>query len=121
MTEWMDYWKFRDGFASILDERYYPLEWLDSQIWAGFVKVMACDDAAILIEIKTYPGGAMEVHGIAATGDKDSIVLKLIPQAEEWGRSNGCDRATIASREGWKTVLKPHGYEPHQLVLRKGL
>ena len=112
---------WRDGFASILDPRFYTIDWLDGQVWAGFTKVFAADDACIVTEVKIYPTGAREVHGIAAVGSMDSIIDQLIPQAEAWGRSLGCITASIASRPGWIKALKPHGYELHQCEIRKDL
>lgn len=120
MAQWHDYLKFRDGFASILDERFYPLPWLDAQVWSQLVKLWCCEDAAILVELRTYPSGAKEVHGLAATGNMESII-GLIPLAEQWGRENGCVVATIESREGWKRALKSYGYVPYQTVIRKEL
>lgn len=115
------YLHFRDGFASILDPRFYTIEWLDGQIWAGLARVWATSDACILVEVKTYPTGATEIHGLAAVGNMDSIIKQLIPQAEAWGRSIGCVSASIASRSGWVRALKSSGYELHQCEIRKDL
>lgn len=115
----MDYLDFRAGFASIIDPRFYTIEWLDQQVWAGFARCWACDDAAIIAEVKTYPTGATEVHGIAATGNLESIVNTLIPLAEEWGRSMGCITASISSRPGWVKALPD--YHLYQTTIRKEL
>lgn len=116
-----DYMKFRDGFASILDERFYYIEWLDKQVISGAYKLLATEDAAILVELKSYPTGAMELHGVAATGNMHSIVSELIPRAEQYGREVGCMIASIESRPGWVRALKGDGYEVHQTCIRKEL
>ena len=117
-ANWAEYLKFRDGFAQLLDERFYPLGWLDQQVFSGALKLWTNEDAAIIAELKAYPGGAVEVHGMAATGDLDAI-RRLIPLAEQWGASNGAILATIASRPGWASALKD--YQMHQVVIRKEL
>ncbi len=104
-----------------MDERYYTLEWLDAQILSGAVQFMASANAAIVVEIRDYPTGAKDVHGLIAAGDLGEIVNELIPLAEQWGREQDCVGAIIESRVGWAKALAPSGYEPHQLAVRKEL
>ena len=118
MNNWSEYLKFRDGFASILDERFYPLWWLDDQVRSGAFRLWASDKAAILAELKTYPGGAVEVHFMAATGDLAEI-LHISPMVEAWGRENGAVIAAIESRPGWARLKKD--YFVYQVALRKEL
>lgn len=119
MDQWEAYQPFRFGFISILDPRFYTPEWLDGEVYTGTYKLFTTDDAAILVELKVYPTELMEVHGVAATGDMGSIVSVLIPQAEQWGREQGAEFASIASRPGWARVLKD--YAVHQVYIRKAL
>lgn len=121
MSQWEAYLKFRYGLSQILDERFYPLEWLDAQMWSHAAKLLWNDTSAIIFELKEYPSGLKEVHGLAAVGDMDSIILQLIPMAEQWGREMGCVTASIASRGGWARALKSHGYELFQTSIRKEL
>ena len=121
MDQWEAYLKFRDGLISILDERFYPAAWLDAEVYAGFVKLFHCDDAAILAELKVYPSELMEVRGVLATGRLESIEDILIPQAEAWGKAEGCFCADISSREGWLRRLRKRGYSLHQVSIRKEL
>jgi len=120
VSDWQEYLKFRDGFLSILDPRFYSAEWLDTQVAAGSYRLWTNDDAAILATIRFYPAGAMEVHGVAATGDLEAI-RALIPLAEDWGRSLGCIIASIESTPVWARILKDDGYMPYQLNIRKEL
>ena len=115
------YMRFRSRFQEALDERLYPLAYLDHLILSGAVQFLATDEAAIIFEVKTYPSGLKDVHGVVAAGDIGVIVEELIPQAEGWGRENGCAGASIASRPGWARELKSKGYEPLQLTVRKEL
>jgi hypothetical protein len=121
VPDWKAYLAYRDKFKEVTDERYYPIEWLDERIVTGIARFMCSENAAIIAEIRLYPGGARDVHGLVAAGDKDEIVNILIPQAEEWGRQNACVAGVVESRPGWARALKPSGYEVSQVTVRKEL
>lgn len=110
------YLTFRHEFAA-LDPDRYPVDYIDHQVAAGAWRCWGNERAAILAEIKTYPSGVKEVHGVAAAGALAEIV-QLIPLAEAWGRDEGCARAVIESRPGWARLP---GYELHQVSVRKDL
>jgi hypothetical protein len=111
------YLPFRDELTA-LDPDRYPAIYIDAQVWSGAWQCWGDGKAAILAEIKTYPSGIREVHGIAAAGDLQSIKA-LIPLAEAWGKENGCARAVIDSRPGWERALPD--YEIHQVSIRKDI
>ena len=117
----MSYSAFRDAFRGVLDERYYPIGWLDERIASGRAQFFRSDNAAVVVELRLYPGGAMDVHGLIAAGEINEIIDELIPRAERWGAEQGCVAAVIESRPGWARALKQSGYEVHQLSLRKEL
>lgn len=112
------YRRFRDAFAALAPD-LYPARYIDEQVSRGFWRCWGNDRAAILAEIKVYPSGLKEVHGVAAAGCLGAIV-ELIPLAEQWGREAGCVRAVIESRPGWERAL-PEGWEVHQVAMRKEL
>ena len=114
------YLRHRSSLAQVLDPRCYTLEWVDSEIAEGRISVRATEDAIILTQVRTFPTGAREIHGMAAAGELPSI-LALIQQAEQWARSQGIEFATVASRPGWQRVLAPYGYQVHQVELQKEL
>lgn len=111
----------RDLIIAAIDTRLYSIDYLDTLIRNGTAQVRTTDRAAIAFASKHYPTGCRDVHGLVAAGDLRDIVETLIPQAEAWGRANGCSGALIESRPGWARILKHHGYEPHQLAVRKEL
>jgi hypothetical protein len=117
---WHEYVSRRDQIAELLDPRCYTIKWLDLQIIDAKAHVFANPEAVIIVEVRVYPAGAREIHGLCAAGDLPAI-LDLIEQAESWGRSEGLDFASVASREGWQRVLESKGYRPHQLEVRKEL
>ena len=137
VPDWAGYVRFRDAFAEATDPAFYPIAWLDAQVLAGAAWPIVGRAAALVVEVRDYPGGARVAHGLVAAGDPGSpdrgpgqaapgaglaeIVAELIPAAEAWGRARGCRLGLIESREGWAKLLRPHGWEPHQLTLRKPL
>ncbi len=118
---WATYCKWREAFAKVIDERYYTLDWLDMRFLNGEVMFWGSENAAIIAEIRDYPTGAKDVHGLIAAGDLREIVEALIPQAEAWGREQGCIGAIIESRPAWSRALEPYGYEVSQVAVRKEL
>lgn len=121
VPDWAGYQTFREQFREAMDERYWPIEWLDERLLAGRAQFMRTENAAIVVEIRAYPGGAVDVHGLIAAGVKDEIINELIPAAEEWGRQRGCTAGVIESRPGWSKAMKSHGYEVSQIAIRKEL
>jgi hypothetical protein len=121
IPDWAGYLRFRDAFAAVMDARYYTPEWLDGELLSGAVTFMRTDAAAIIVELRNYPTGAIDVHGIVAAGDLADVVGVLIPRAEQWARELGCIGAVIESREGWSRALKASGYNVHQVAVRKEL
>lgn len=114
------YHRFRSQFAAMLDERFYTIGWLDEQIETGAARLWSDGNSAIIATLKPYPTGALEVHGLIAVGELDTIV-GLIELAEAWGRRQGAIVACIESRAGWAKPLAAFGYEPFQYTLRKEL
>jgi len=121
VPDWAGYLDFRPAFLEAMDERYWPADWLDSRVLDGRAQFFRTADAAIVVELRQYPGGAMDVHGLIAAGKQKDIVEVLIPQAEAWGKSQGCIAGVVESRPGWARALKPSGYEISQVTVRKEL
>ena len=117
----MTYQRWREAFASAIDDRLHTIGHLDRLLFGGHAQAWFGENAAIVTEIRTYPTGARVIHGLVAAGDLAEICDVLIPRAEGWARSIGCVLAVIESRPGWAKTLKAAGYEPHQLTVRKEL
>lgn len=116
----MNYQTWRLRFLEAVDEDLHPAHWIDAMVAGGKWKFWGNNQAAILAEIKIYPSGAKEVHGVVAAGELDAIKA-LIPNAEQWGRDNGCIRATIQSSPAWARLMRDAGYVPEQLIIAKEL
>lgn len=116
-----EYWnRWRAEFETAIDGGLYDIGMLDTLVGSGRAQCWFGVSAAIVTEIREYPK-ARVIHGLVAAGDLEEIVGTLIPRAEEWARSLGCSMAVIESRAGWERALKPHGWEVHQVALRKDL
>ena len=83
------------------------------QLWPG-------KDSAVVTEIIVYPQ-LKDLHYFLAGGDLDELRL-MRPLIEQWGKSIGCSRVSLAGRKGWeRTFLKDEGYEPKWFILCKDL
>jgi len=111
------YLPFRREFVALAPDKYPP-EYIDGQVYAGLWLCWGDEKAAILAEVKTYPSGLREIHGLAAAGEVESII-GLIPLAEEYGRHVRCSIASIESRPAWAKLLP--GYEVDQIRIVRGL
>lgn len=116
-TGWEAYLPFREEFIALAPDKY-PAAYMDCQVATCVWQCWSDGKSAILAEIRTYPSGLMEVHGLAAAGVLEGI-KKLIPLAEEYGRHLGCTIASIESRPEWARVLPD--YEVEQVRVVKGL
>lgn len=78
------------------------------QIEAGKAQLWVRDNALIVTEIHETPRASI-LHFWLATG-KMEPVLELHREVMEWGRTQGCDRATLTGRRGWLRVLAGLGW-----------
>ncbi|WP_420140142.1 hypothetical protein [Sphingomonas sp.] len=118
---WDLYQKWRPEFAKAIDEDLYPLPWLDVVVACGRAFFISDDRCAALYEVRQYPSGARDIHGLVAAGDLSAIVEWLIPAVEAHGRALGCSGFLIESRDGWSKILKSQGFEKFQTSVRKPL
>lgn len=103
------YLRHRDEILTMLDERFWPREWVEAQIAAGQIGLLANDEALIGYEVRTYPGGATELHGMFAAGDLESIGALVDAICEEAARQ-GITIAAIESRGGWERAFRAKGF-----------
>lgn len=104
----------------LLDERFYPFDWVESEIAANRIGVMHNEAAVIGFETRQYPGGATEVHGLFAAGDLEAI-LALIDDVTAGAGELGITVAAIESRGGWQRALKSRGFKQDRVRLVKEL
>ena len=121
MIDWSSYLRWRPAFSEAMDRRLYRPEWLDARILAGSAQFWQSEHAAAVTEVRNYPTGAYDVHGLVAAGDVTEVRDIIVPQIEAWGRSIGALGIIIESRPGWARVMRDAGFEAHQLAIRKPL
>jgi len=121
MTAWTEYLAWRPAFVAAMDTRLHTPEWLDGRMLAGMAQFWRSAHAAAVTEIRTYPTGAYDVHGLIAAGDVGEVRDIIVPEVEAWARTIGALGIVIESRPGWARALKGRGFEPHQLAVRKEL
>lgn len=97
--------KFDDIAAGVLSNRF--------QLWPNH-------NSAVVTEIVVYPQ-LKDLHYFLAGGNLDELKA-MRPVIEDWAKSVGCTRVTLAGRKGWeRTFLKDEGYMPEWFVLSKEL
>ena len=121
MIDWAGYLTWRTAFAAAMDPRLHTPEWLDARILAGSAQFWRSDRAAAITEIRAYPTGAYDVHGLVAAGDVAEVRDRIVPQVETWARAIGALGIVVESRPGWARALRSAGFEPHQLAVRREL
>ena len=95
----------------------YTAEWLDSRLAEGSAFFFATDKAAMVVELKQYPTGAVVTKAVVAAGEIDRIIEELGPAVTEWGRANGATFEIIQSRDGWAREMRKHGFQEFQRIL----
>jgi hypothetical protein len=120
-VQWCDYLPWRAAFARALDPRFHTIDYLDGRINEGSVRLFACGEAALILELRPYPTGNFDGHVLIAAGDPAAVVGTLRPRAEAWLKSIGALGALVESRPAWARLLGAHGYRTHQLTVRKDL
>ena len=121
VPDWSGYHRFRPQIAEALDPAFYPIDYVDRLLLTGQAQIFLSEHAAMIAELKRYPGGARVAHCLVAAGRMAEITDVIRPRVEAWGRANGCTKAIVESRAGWMKVLKPHGYEIFQVSVMKDL
>jgi hypothetical protein len=80
------------------------------QLQMGEAYIFENEDGLIVVEVHDTPRKRV-LHFWLATGNLDAVIA-LSYEAEAWGKTIGCEMATIAGRRGWERVLKSEGWSP---------
>jgi hypothetical protein len=115
----VDYVKWRHRLARANDPALIPITHIDELLSDGLAQFWATDDAAIVTELKAWPGGAVTVEVIAAAGKKGDITGPLHKAAQEWAKGEGATHVLVAGRDGWRRELPE--FRHYQTLLLKEL
>lgn len=122
MSDEEDFERLRHHVAAALEYSggTHKVEDIAEGILAGRFQFWPGRDSAVVTEIIVYPQ-LKDLHYFLAGGDLDELRL-MRPLIEQWGKSIGCSRVSLAGRKGWeRTFLKDEGYEPKWFILCKDL
>jgi hypothetical protein len=103
MIDLAGYLHWRPVILEAIDQRLYNAEWLDREVHYGRAHFWRSPNAAALTEIRIYPTGVADLHGLVAVGDVAEVRDILVPQAEAFGAhdaaaSGSSSRAAPAGR-----------------------
>lgn len=84
------------------------------QFWPG-------KDSVIITEILEYPRYKV-LHFFLAGGGSLAELQRMTPLVEEWGRTQGCKKASLIGRKGWeRTFITRDGWVQTHSVFEKPL
>lgn len=90
-----------------------------AKILANEAQLWQAEGALIVTEIHLTPRKKV-CHFWLATGDM-AAVIGLSYDVLDWAKGEGCDKATLAGRMGWKKVLATEGWSPELLIMGQEL
>lgn len=118
LSQWA---RFRPLFAEAMGEGgFWNIEDLEQKIAHKRAFFFPGRDAALVSQIETYPGGEKVMQVLWAAGDVAEI-LSMAPGVESIARMMGCSSMLIEGQKAWERLLKPQGYEPWSVTIRKAL
>jgi hypothetical protein len=85
----------------------------EAQFWPG-------ESSAVVTEVLTLPK-VKALHVWLAGGEMEELLGKMLPAIEDFARRAGCDRFSVAGREGWERALRSKGFSPAWRVVAKEL
>ncbi len=86
----------------------------------GHFQMFCGGDSIAITEINEYPK-AKDCHVFLAGGNLQELEV-VTARIEQWARSIGCTRVTLAGRKGWeRTFLAERNYRPRWYVMAKEL
>lgn len=107
-------WRARLALSN--DPKFWPIEVIDRLLNEGSVQFWACDAAAMLTRVVSYPGGAVAVEALAGAGSIASLAA-LTPDINRWASGQGATHLLIHGRPGWSRALA--GWQLWQSILIK--
>lgn len=111
--------KFRPQFEEAMAGGFHSIDGLESEILRGDVYFWPGANAAVVAKRVEYDGETV-MQTLWAVGDLAEVIT-LEPAIAASARIVGCTSILVEGRAGWTKLLKPLGYEPWSVTVRKAL
>lgn len=98
-----EFHRCRHWIQAALDDwpvKTHDIEHVLDALLKGQAQIWPTANSVCVVEILTHPTGIKTLHGWLAGGDLGEI-KKTVQALEEYGKSIGCQAATIMGRRGW--------------------
>lgn len=96
----------------------YTIADVEQMIAEGKAQVWPGEDSVIVTEVIDYPR-ARHLHLFLAGGNLEELEA-MLPEILDWGREQGCNRATLSGRRGWeRSFLRDQGWRPNLVIMEK--
>lgn len=112
--------RFRALFVEGMEDGPFSVEKLEDRISAGEVYFWPGREAALVTERVEHDSGAVDLQVLWAVGDPTEAIA-MLPGIEATARALGCTGMLVEGRAAWARLLKPHGYAPWSVTVRKEL
>jgi len=117
VTDWA---LWRDRIASAMDGSHQTIESLEAAIAGGLNHAWMADEACLIVDFQSYPGGARTAQVLWAAGELKPV-LEELSKLEAWAKAAGFTEVLIEGRAAWARLLRGAGYEPWSVTIRKEL
>ncbi len=96
----------------------YTIEDVERLIAEGKAQFFPGKDSVIVTEVIEYPQ-TKNLHMFLAGGNLEELE-EMLPAVIEWGREQGCNRASLSGRRGWeRSFLRDQGWKPTLILMEK--
>lgn len=114
--------RFRAGIESALlyGGQTHRFEDIQAAVESGQMVAWPGERSVVITEIVLNPNGRKDLHLFLAAGNEKEL-KDLHALILDWGRTEGCERATIIGRHGWSRswLTKDLGWMPTLTVFEK--
>lgn len=85
----------------------------EAQFWPG-------ERSAVITEVLCLPK-VKSLHVWLAGGEMDELLEQMLPVIEDFAKRAGCNRFSVAGRDGWERAMRNKGFTPAWRVVAKEL
>lgn len=110
---------WRDLVAKAADGSHQTIESIERTLEDGSAQLLTATGCCFIVELTNYPTErACQVMWSAGTLD---AILAALPGLHAWAKAQGCTEMLVEGHAAWQRALKPLGYRPWSVTIRKAL